>query len=62
MLQRSRYSYLPVRAVATSNQPILTTVIPAAQESAGMTVGDLKENQFLFTNVFPVLGIELTVS
>ena len=27
-----------------------------------MTVGDLKESTFLFSNVFPVLGIELNAS
>jgi hypothetical protein len=36
--------------------------LSAALESAGMSVGDLKENKFLFSDVFSVPGIEITAS
>ena len=36
--------------------------LSAALQSAGMTVGDQKENKFLFSDVFSVPGIEITAS
>lgn len=36
--------------------------LSAALESAGMSVGDQKENKFLFSDVFSVPGVEITAS
>ena len=36
--------------------------LSAALESAGMSVGDQKENKFLFSNVFSVPGVEIIAS
>ncbi len=36
--------------------------LSAALESAGMNVGDQRENKFLFSDVFSVAGVEITAS